>query len=93
MQNAKIGGCQFTDIKPRGIPPILRKLGVLLYAHFGVSMSCAYVADFFKVFPQTVEKWIKKASDEVLQTPKLKDYKLAEVDALLHFINEKKTKF
>ena len=83
-------GCQFTATKKRGVDPALRKLGVLLYAHFGVSMSG--IARLFKVSVQAVAKWIKAASDAILddETPSTK---IVQVDEMWHFVNGKKTKF
>lgn len=83
-------GCQFTHTPPRGVDPALRKLGVLLYAHFGVSMSG--VARIFKVSVQSVAKWIKAASDAI-PTPKTTTAEVVQVDEMWHFVNGKKTKF
>ena len=85
--------CQFTDTKPRGVSPILRNLGVILYAHHGVSMMG--ISKLFKVSVVTVLKWIRKASDTLpsssdAHTPKAD---IIQVDEVWHFVNGKKIKF
>lgn len=83
-------GCQFTNTKPRGVSPLLRNLGVILYAHHGVPMMG--VAKLFKVSAVAVLKWIRQASDklEAVSSPKAT---LIQVDEMWHFVNGKKTKF
>lgn len=83
-------GYQFTLTKPRGVNPGLRKLGVLLYAHFGVSLSG--VARLCKVSVQAVVKWIKAASDE-LEEPRENSAEVIQVDEMWHFVNGKKTRY
>ena len=83
-------GCQFTPTKPRGVSPALRRLGVLLYAHFGVSMSG--VARICKVSVQAVAKWIKAAADALPATEN-SHADVIQVDEMWHFVNGKKTKF
>jgi transposase-like protein len=83
-------GCQFTATPPRGVPAGIRQLGVVLYAHFGVSMSG--VARLCKVSVQAVMKWICAASDDV-QPPKMVQSGVVQVDEMWHFVSGKKTKF
>ena len=88
-------GCQFTNTKPRGVSPLLRNLGVILYAHHGVSMMG--IAKLFKVSTVAVLKWIRQASDKI--APSLSSSstgsqaEIIQVDEMWHFINGKKTKF
>ena len=86
----KVCGCQFTDTKPRGVDPALRKMGVLLYSHFGVSLSG--VSRLFKVSVQAVLKWVKAAAD-TLKDPDPRPSEPIQVDEMWHFVNGKKTKF
>ena len=82
--------CQFTDTKPRGVSPILRNLGVILYTHHGVSMMG--ISKPFKVSAVAVLKWIRKASDNIptaSNTTALKA-EIVQEDEVLHFINGKK---
>ncbi len=85
--------CQFTDTKPRGVSPILRNLGVILYAHHGVPMMG--IAKLFKVSTVAVLKWVRKASDKVatLSDPTPPKAEIIQVDEMWHFVNGKKTKF
>ena len=83
-------GCQFTPTKRRGVDPALRKLGVLLYAHFGVSMSG--VARLCKVSVQAVVKWIRAAS-QTIPKPEISPADVVQVDEMWHFVGGKKTKF
>ena len=83
-------GCQFTPTKPRGVDPALRKLAVLLYAHFGVSMSG--IARLCKVSVQAVMKWIKTAAASV-EVAQPAGCDTIQVDEMWHFVNGKKTKF
>ena len=80
-------GCQFTLTKPRGVHPALRDLAIVLYAHFGVSMRG--IARLCRVSVQAVAKWIKAASDAILddETPSTK---VVQVDEMGHFVNGKK---
>lgn len=86
-------GCQFTNTKPRGVSPLLRNLGVILYAHQGVPMMA--IAKLFKVSTVAVLKWIRKASDKLeadpSRSPKTTDKAtLIQVDKMWHFVNGKK---
>ena len=85
--------CQFTDTKPRGVSPLLRNLGVILYAHHGVSMMG--IAKLFKVSTVAVLKWIRKASDNIAASsnPYAHSAETIQVDEMWHFVNGKKTKF
>ena len=86
----KACGCQFTDTKPQGTAPALRKIGVLLYSHFGVSMSG--IARLFKVSVPAVLKWIRAAAQEIKEPQKTESTHI-QVDEMWHFVNGKKTKF
>lgn len=68
----------------------MRKLGVLLYAHFGVTMSA--VARLCGVSVVAVLKWIRAAA-ETISVPKTVQSEVVQVDEMWHFINGKKTKF
>ncbi len=88
----RLCGCQFTNTKPRGVSPLLRNLGIILYAHHGVPM--AGVARLFKVTTVAVLKWIRKASDKIAMEPSsASKATLIQVDEMWHFVNGKKTKF
>lgn len=61
-------GCQFTDTKPRGVDPALKKLAVVLYGFCGVSLES--IGRLFKVSGVAVLKWIRAAAAQVeLQKP------------------------
>lgn len=74
--NANNAGSQFTETKSGGVSSILRNLGVILYAHHGVSMMD--IAKLFKVSTVAVLKWIRRAYDSALfhLTPPLQRPKL-----------------
>jgi transposase len=72
------------------VHPALRQLAIILYAHFGVSMSG--VARLCKVSVQAVVKWIRAASDAI-QTSEIAHSEVVQVDEMWHFVNGKKTKF
>jgi transposase len=84
-------GCQFTDTKPRGVDPILKKLAVLLYAHCGVSMLG--IAKLFNVSAVAVLKWIRKYGDHIKESGENHTAEHVQVDEMWHFVNGKKTKF
>jgi insertion element IS1 protein InsB len=79
-------GYQFTRTKRRGVDPALRKLGVLLYAHLGLSMRG--ISKLFKVSTQAVLKWIRAAS-ECTEGPIRSSAEIVHVDEMWHFVNEK----
>ena len=89
----KACGCQFTNTKPRGVSPLLRSLGVVLYAHHGVSMMG--IAKLFKVSTVAVLKWIRKASDNITASSSFPAPRaeIIQVDEMWHFVNGKKTNF
>jgi transposase len=83
-------GCQFTATKRRGVSPALRKIAIILYAHFGVSLSG--VAKLCKVSVQAVVKWIKAAASSIGEIHHTQS-QIVQVDEMWHFVNGKKTKF
>lgn len=79
-------GGQFTQTKPRGVHPALRKLAVVLYAHFGLSMGG--IGKLFKVSTQAVLTWIRAAAEEI-KDKKLPTAEVIQVDEMWHFVNRR----
>ena len=86
-------GCQFTATKARGVYPALRELGIILYAHFDVSMRG--IALLSKVSTVAVLKWVRAYSDKISQTEKIETHppEIIQVDEMWHFVNGKKTRY
>lgn len=80
--------CQYTDTKPRGVSPVLKQLGIVLYAHCGVSMLG--IAKLLKVSAVAVLKWIKKYADEIEEPEEKNKSEVIQIDEVWHFVNGKK---
>lgn len=87
----KACNCQFTDTKPRGVDPVLKKLAVVLYAHCGVSMLG--IAKLFQVSAVAVLKWIRQYADTLSESKEMHKADVVQIDEMWHFVNGKKTKF
>lgn len=75
-------GCQFTDTKPRGVNPVLKKLAVVLYAHCGVSMLG--IAKLFNVSAVAVLKWVRKYADQIEEHPQNHKAEHIQIDEMWH---------
>lgn len=59
------------------MPPAVRQLAIVLYAHFGISMRG--ISRLFKVSTQAVLTWVRASSDRV-DEPKEGAAELIQVD-------------
>jgi transposase len=80
---------RFTDTPRRGVHPVLKKVAILLYAHFGMSMSG--IAKLMGVSNVAVLKWIRKFAESI--TIPLSKAAVVLVDEMWHFVNGKKNPY
>ncbi len=81
-------GCNFTNTDPRGKPPAMKALAVLLYGACNTSLSM--IERLLDVSHVSVYRWIRQeaSSLEALKGPE--DVEIVEIDEIWHFMNGKK---
>jgi|LakMenEpi03Aug12_release.lakeMendotaPanAssembly.Ray.scaffolds.fasta_scaffold2274938_1 transposase-like protein len=78
--------CNFTRATPKGYPPRLRELSVLLYV-FGLSMNA--IATLLGVSHQTSYRWIKQAA-KALPEPEIRHTVTeVEIDEMCLFLKKR----
>ena len=82
-------GCHFTATPPRGKPPAMKALAVLLYG-MG-NMSYGMIARLFGVSEVSVYKWIKAAASALPEPEVPADVEIVQLDEMWHFVDGKKT--
>ncbi len=84
-------GCVFTDTPPRGKPPEMKALAVLLYALGNASFGM--IGRLLGVSNVSVLRWIRAEAMSVQTAEISEESKIIQVDEMWHFVNGKKTKF
>jgi transposase len=84
-------GCVYTHTKPRGKPPAMKALAVLMYTIGNASFGM--IGRILGVSNVSVMKWIKKEAEHLPEPPVSEDATLIQIDEMWHFVNGKKTKF
>ena len=84
-------GCNFTMTPPRGKPPAMKALAVLLYGACGASQ--AMIAKLVGVSAVSVYRWIRKESEGMDEPEARADAEIVQIDEMWHFVNGKKTRF
>jgi transposase len=87
----KACGRSFTATPPRGKPPAMRALAVLLYALGGVSQGM--IARLLGVSHVAVYKWVRAAGEAAPTPPTASSEGVVQIDEMWHFVNGKKTRF
>ncbi len=82
-------GCNFTDTPPRGKPPAMRALAVLLYAMGNASYGM--IARLLGVSEVAVLKWIRKEAAALPEPTTPATVEIVQLDELWHFVDGKKT--
>jgi transposase-like protein len=82
-------GCNFTNTPPRGKPPAMKALAVLLYG-MG-NMSYGMIARLFGVSDVAVYKWIRSEAAALPEPSVPADVEIVQLDERWHFVNGKKT--
>src|SRR3954463_2089021 len=84
----KTCGRNFTATPPRGKPPAMKALAVLLYGLGNVSQGM--IAKPLGVSHVAVYKWIKAAGEEAPAPSTTAEDNIGQIDEMWHFVNGKK---
>jgi transposase-like protein len=87
----KACGRNFTATPPRGKPPAMRALAVLLYGLGGVSQGM--IAKLLGVSHVAVYKWVKAAGEAAPAPSTSPEDNIVQIDEMWHFVDGKKTRF
>ena len=87
----KACGRSFTATPPRGKPPAMRALAVLLYALGNVSQGM--IAKLLGVSHVAVYKWVRAAGEEAPAPSTTPEGNIVQIDEMWHFVDGKKTRF
>ena len=87
----KACGRSSTATPPRGKPPAMKALAVLLYALGGVSQGM--IAELLGVSHVAVYKWVRAAGQEAPVPSATPSSGIVQIDEMWHFVDGKKTRF
>ena len=94
LQRYRCKDCRynFTLTRPRGHPPALKALAILLYGMAGVSITT--IAKIVGVSHVAVYKWVKAAGEAAASSLSLdEDAEVVMIDEMWHYVGGKKRKF
>jgi transposase len=83
--------CNFTDTAPRGKPPAMKALALLLYA-MG-NMSFCGIGRLLKVSDVSILRWARAAALELPDPTMPAEVELVMLDEMHHFIKKRQTKY
>ena len=86
----KTCGRNFTATPPRGKPPPMKALAVLLYGVGNVSQGM--IAKLLGVSHVAVYKWVRKAGEEAPAPSATPSSGIVQIDEMWHFVDGKKTR-
>src|SRR3954464_3630984 len=84
----KAWGRSFTAPPPRGKPPAMKALAVLLYALGNVSQGM--IAKLLGVSHVAVYKWVRAAGEDVPAPSTTPEDNIVQIDEMWHFVDGKK---
>src|SRR3954467_12243961 len=84
----KACGRNFTATPPRGKPPAMRALAVLLYGLGGVSQGM--IAKLLGVSHVAVYRWVRAAGEETPPPSVAPSDNIVQIDGMWHFVDGKK---
>jgi transposase-like protein len=87
----KACGRSFTATPPRGKPPAMKALAVLLYGLGNVSQGM--IAKLLGVSHVAVYKWVRKAGEDAPAPSATPSSGIVQIGEMWHFVNGKKTRF
>ena len=87
----KACGRSFTATPPRGKPPAMKALAVLLYALGNVSQEM--IAKLLGVSHVVVYKWVRAAGEGTPAPSATPSSGIVRIDGMWHFVGGKKTRF
>ena len=86
----KACGRSFTATPPRGKPPAMKALAVLLYGLGNVSQGM--IAKLLGVSHVAVYKWVRAAGEDAPTPSATPSSGIVQIDEMWHFVNGKKTR-
>jgi transposase len=86
----KTCGRNFTATPPRGKPPAMKALAVLLYGLGNVSQGM--IAKLLGVSHVAVYKWVRAAGEGTPAPSATPSDNIVQIDEMWHFVNGKKTR-
>ena len=81
-------GCNFTNTPPRGKPPAMKALAVLLYAMGNASFGM--IAKLLGVSNVAVLKWVRQEAAALLEPTTPATVEIVQLDEMWHFVDRKK---
>src|SRR3954465_13435739 len=87
----KTCGRSFTATPPRGKPPAMKALAVLLYGLGNVSQGM--IAKLLGVSHVAVYKWVRAAGEAAPAPSTSPQDNIVQIDEMWHFVGGKKTRF
>jgi transposase-like protein len=87
----KACGRSFTATPPRGKPPAMKALAVLLYALGNVSQGM--IAKLLGVSHVAVYKWVRAAGEDAPAPSATSSSGIIQLDEMRHFVDGEKTRF
>ena len=87
----KACGRSFTATPPRGKPPAMRALAVLLHGLGDVSQGM--IAKLLGVSHVAVYRWVRAAGEEAPTPSAAPSSGIVQIDGMWHFVDGKKTRF
>ena len=82
-------GYNFTDTPPRGKPPAMKALAILLYAMGNASLGM--IARLLGVSNVAVLKWVRQEAMTLPEPTTPAEVEIVQIDEMGHFVNGKKT--
>ena len=83
-------GRNFTATPPRGRPPAMKALAVLLY---GLASAQGMIAKLLGVSHVAVYSWVRAAGEATPAPPATPSSGIVQIDEMWHFVDGKKTRF
>ena len=86
----KACGCQYTDTKPRGMSPELKRMAIILHSYCGVSLN--KIAQMSGVSCVSVMNWVNDAGNKCEPLNPISDSGIVMIDEMWHFVDGKNNK-
>jgi hypothetical protein len=84
-------GYNYTETPPRGKPPEMKALAILLYTMGNASLGM--IGKILKVSTVSVLRWVRQEGQKLKKPEIIPGDKYIMIDEMWHFVNGKKTKF
>ncbi|MGB3613954.1 MAG: hypothetical protein WBA10_09185 [Elainellaceae cyanobacterium] len=80
-------GCNFTDTPPRGKPPAMKALAILLYSMGNMSFNG--IGKLLGVCDVSVLNWVRKEAASLPEPEIAEDVRVVTLDEMHHFLQKK----